>query len=70
MLEQALIGHNPKEVLQEAIDDELDKAAVKWFKDKIADKYIPSKEYGHLYQVEIPDADVMLDEDLPLRNCP
>lgn len=70
LLESALLGDDIQRVIEEAEDDGgYDPKAIKWLRDKIASKYT-KKQFGQVFEADIPENDVLLDEQKTLVEQP
>lgn len=67
MLENAELTWNPRAALNEAREEGANKAALKWFKETIADKF---ERPGSTYEVNIPEDADMLLFDKPITGQP
>lgn len=70
MMEQTILHQHPDTVIAEAKEDELNKKAITWYEKTIAKNYPEPETPGSLLEVEIPDDDVLLDEQKPLSEQP
>ena len=69
LLEDTLAGEYPTRVYAEArMIGGYNKQALKWFKKHIADQEV--RPVGALFEVNVPEDDVLLDEDKPLSQQP
>lgn len=70
LLESALLGDDIQRVIEEAEGDGgYDPKALKWLRDKIASKYT-KKQFGQVFEADIPENDVLLDEQKTLAEQP
>ena len=70
LLESALLGEDIQRVIEEAEEDGgYDPKALKWLRDQIANKYT-KKQFGQVFEADIPENDVLLDEQKTLAEQP
>jgi hypothetical protein len=67
VLENFMTSWDDQSTIEDAVEIGYSDEAVQWFKDIFYGKY---EHAGHLYEVEVPDDDELLDWDKPLNEQP